>query len=55
MIKKFITEKDVSRDYSISTSWLQKRRKDCDGPPFVRIGRKILYDVEAVDKWFRGE
>ena len=55
MDKKFITEKDAARRYSLSTSWFRHKRLEEFGPPFVRIGRKILYDVEAVDQWFRGE
>lgn len=30
---------------------LEKYRLSGDGPPFVKIGRKVLYEIEAVKRW----
>jgi len=55
MDKKFITEKDAATRYSYSASWFRNRRYRQELPPYIKVKGKILYDVEAVDKWFREE
>lgn len=34
-----------------STSTLEKKRLTGDGPPFIRLGRAIVYDTRDLDNW----
>ena len=37
-----------------SESRLAKLRHFGGGPPFVKIGRSVLYDLDDVDRWLEG-
>src|SRR3954463_2334029 len=34
-----------------ATSTLEKKRLTGDGPPFIRLGRAIVYDTRDLDDW----
>lgn len=34
-----------------SESTLEKKRLTGDGPPFIRLGRAIVYDTRDLDGW----
>lgn len=36
---------------NVSESHLNNMRVRGDGPPFVKMGRKVLYDLNEVDAW----
>lgn len=36
-----------------SVSWLQKARLLGVGPPFVKVGSRIVYRRQALDAWLR--
>lgn len=39
-------------DYlGLSKSTLEKWRLTGDGPPFIKIGRRVVYDITVVDAW----
>lgn len=39
-------------DYiKISLSWLAKSRLKGDGPPYAKIGRRVVYNREDLDQW----
>ena len=40
---ELLTPEEFAKTYKVSTSWLAKRRKKGDGPPFVRFGRSVRY------------
>jgi hypothetical protein len=35
----------------VSPSFLNKARCRGDGPPFAKIGRRVLYDAAVLDGW----
>lgn len=43
-----LCEKEVAPILRVSVSWLQKARVRGTGPHFVKIGRKVLYPLCAV-------
>ncbi len=57
---KTLTESEAAVYLGISKSTLRQGR--CDGrrnnrmppPPYLRIGRKILYDISDLDRWLSG-
>ena len=51
MSKKLLNDREVSEDYGFSVPWLRRARREGAGPPFLRIGRRMIRyrtaDVEA--------
>jgi len=50
----YLTETEASQRYKYSVFWFQRCRWSGDGPPFLKIKRKILYPIEDTDAWFKG-
>ena len=50
--KTFMTTKEVARYLSVSTSWLEQLRCRGEGPPYYKLGGKVLYEKSEVDAWF---
>jgi excisionase family DNA binding protein len=46
-----MTVKEAADYLRVSKSFLDKARLCGEGPPFIRVGRKILYRKSAVDAW----
>ncbi len=52
---RFLTTEEVSERYrgEISISTLQNWRAMRIGPPFIKIGKAVLYPVDELDQWDR--
>jgi hypothetical protein len=50
---KFLTTEEVAKRYrgEISVGTLRNWRALRIGPPFVKIGKAVLYPVEQLDAW----
>ena len=48
---QLMTVRESAGYLRMSESFLNKARLNGAGPPFVRIGRKVLYRRSAVDAW----
>ena len=50
---KFLTTEEVAERYrgEISLGTLRNWRAQRIGPPFVKIGKSVLYPVQALDDW----
>jgi hypothetical protein len=48
---EFIPEPNLARDLSRDTRTLQRWRAQRVGPPYIRMGRQILYRRAAVREW----
>lgn len=48
MKKQFLTEKDVASNFSIALQTLRNWRFLKIGPPYYKVGRKVLYRDEEV-------
>ena len=54
---RLLTEKQAAPYIGMSRSFLRqsrmngKRQKRTPGPPFLKIGRKVLYLAEDLDAW----
>ena len=45
----------AAADYlGYAESTLEKKRLSGDGPPFIRLGRAIVYDTRDLDEWLAG-
>ena len=51
MSKRLLTDREVYDDYGLTVPWLRRARREGAGPPFLRIGRRMIRyrtaDVEA--------
>jgi hypothetical protein len=52
---RFLTAEEVSERYrgEVSVGTLRNWRAQRVGPPFIKIGKSVLYPVEALDEWDR--
>lgn len=52
---KYLTAEEVAERYrkEISVGTLRNWRAMRIGPPFVKIGKAVLYPVQELDKWDR--
>ena len=46
-----MTEREISAKFRLTVSWLRAARSRGGGPRFVKLGRKVLYDVAEVEKY----
>jgi predicted DNA-binding transcriptional regulator AlpA len=51
--KVYLTPKEASEICRMSESWLAKARMNGDGPPFVKFGRAVRYEVTALHEWVK--
>ena len=49
--RSWLRTAEVSEEYPISTSLLERLRRDGDGPAFFRRGRVVLYRRADVEAW----
>ena len=55
--QRLITEREAARYIGMSPSFLAKSRmngtlpRHTPGPPFLKIGRSVRYDVRELDAW----
>ncbi|HWL47936.1 MAG TPA: DNA-binding protein [Sphingomonadaceae bacterium] len=52
---KFLTAEEVSERYrgAVTVGTLENWRALRIGPPFVKIGKAVLYPIEELDAWDR--
>jgi hypothetical protein len=58
---KLLSTEKAAMCLSVSIHWLKasRFRPELDGPPFVKIGRTVRYDIRDLEEWissrkFRG-
>lgn len=49
--KSFLTQKEVAAILRRSTAWCERVRWCGGGPPFVKIGGRILYPTQSFWQW----
>lgn len=47
----YIDVKETARRYGVSVSFLAKMRMKNQGPPFYKLGARVLYNPEEVSAW----
>lgn len=52
---EYLFQKEVTKKFGVSVSWLEKRRQKQINPKHVRLGDKgrILYPLKQTDEWFK--
>lgn len=46
-----LAPRDAAKRIGVSEGFLNKLRMTGEGPAFLKLGRKVLYEVAAVDAW----
>ena len=49
--RRMIGEENTSHFLSVSRSWLRQARMKNSGPPYIRIGKSIRYDILDLIQW----
>ena len=52
-LSELLTEKQVSERWNLSLNTLRFWRSTGDGPPYVKLGRSVRYNVSALEKYLR--
>ena len=47
----YLSTKQASERYGLSESWLTKLRVYSGGSPYIKIGRRVLYERSAFEDW----
>lgn len=55
LLDGWIVRADLARELTLSVDTLQRWETRRMGPPCVRVGRKVLYRMEAVRDWLRDQ
>ena len=53
LLQGYIEESEYCRQRGISPRTAQRERHLRQGPPYVRLGQRVYYRVEAVQAWIR--
>jgi hypothetical protein len=52
--REWLRTAELTREYPISSSLLERMRRDGAGPPYFRHGRVVLYRRSDVEAWLEG-
>ena len=55
LLTGWLNRTDLARELTLSVDTLQRWETRRVGPPCVRVGRKVLYRMEAVREWLRDQ
>ena len=55
LLSGWLNRADLARELTLSVDTLQRWETRRMGPPSVRVGRKVLYRMEAVRDWLRDQ
>lgn len=54
-VRKYMSENQAADYGNLSSKTLQRRRADGSGPPFIKCGGRVLYDVVDFDHWMESQ
>lgn len=49
--EKYLNPEKTSRYIGAAVQTLARWRFEGEGPPFIRVGRKIMYAADDLDEW----
>ena len=50
-MRTLLSDKELAARHGVSEKTSKRRRVRGDGPPFIRIGRFVRYDLRDVEEW----
>tara|TARA_R110000868_G_scaffold380784_4_gene647020 strand:+ start:17393 stop:17632 length:240 start_codon:yes stop_codon:yes gene_type:complete len=48
-----VSEKQAAERWPYSVKWYQKMRHIGGGPPYIKVGNRVIYPIVQLDCWFR--
>lgn len=51
--RAYLTSKEVADRWRLSDKTLANWRHAGKGPPFIRVGSRVLYPIEGINAWER--
>lgn len=54
-VRRRLTEAEAAERLALSVRTLQQWRVRGGGPPFLKLGASVRYDVEALESWVSGQ
>lgn len=51
MEPRYVSTQTASKVFQLSKRYLEFLRTQVDGPPFVKVGRRVLYKVADFESW----
>jgi hypothetical protein len=52
---RYVDTVAAAEHIGVSASFLEKRRCTGDGPPFLKIGARVMYRLTDLDAWLSGQ
>lgn len=52
METRFINDKQASCMTGLSVAWFQRARWSGEGPPYVKLGQAVRYNIQTLLEWF---
>ncbi len=49
----FLTEVEAAEKLGVSKSFFSHKRLSGDGPPYVKVGRRVRYNAKELEQWCR--
>ena len=49
--KRYLTTRSVAAHTNTSASFWNQRRVRGDGPPYIKLGTRVLYELAEVEEW----
>jgi predicted site-specific integrase-resolvase len=53
-VDNHLDENRLAKRWSMSPRTLQRWRQDGKGPPFLKLGGRVIYRVSDIETWERG-
>lgn len=50
--KQNLTTQEASDIYGPSVAWFERARWNGTSPPYIKLGRKVLYPISELEKYF---
>lgn len=49
--EQLLHERDAARILGVSVHWLRRKRWEGGGPPYIKLGRAVRYERNALLQW----
>jgi hypothetical protein len=50
--KKGLSEKEAAVRWPYSVAWFRRKRIEGGGPPYMKVGGRVIYLIDNLDEWF---
>jgi transposase len=51
-VKRGLNDREVAERWGVGLQTIRNWRGRGQGPPYIKAHRRVIYDADAVDRWF---